>query len=91
MNNKSFNTWFDTFLDEKNLPYASWEITDRAGTVHFIDSDVVIEAIKNAPAQEQKEIKNIIVKIDFHNGDENYFFRHLAHGIVEQYQEEAGV
>ncbi|MBU1566853.1 MAG: hypothetical protein KJ630_14675 [Proteobacteria bacterium] len=87
MNNK-FNTWFSTFLDEKNLPYVAWEIVDRAGNTHFIDCEAVIETIKNAPTEELKKIKNIIVQIDFRNGDVNHFFRHLAHGIVEQYQEE---
>lgn len=80
--------WFDTFLDEKNLPYVVWEIVDRAGMTHFIDSDAVIETIQNAPAEEQKKIKDIIVKIDFHNGDVNHFFRHLAEGMVEQYEAE---
>jgi len=88
MSNNSFNSWFDTFLEEKNLPYVAWEIVDRAGMTHFIDSDVVIETIKNAPAGDQKKIKEMIVKIDFHNGDVNHFFRHLAQGLVEQYQEE---
>ena len=83
-----FNSWFDTFLEEKNLPYSSWDFIDRAGTTHFIDSDVVIETIKNASSEDQKKIKNIIVQIDFRNGDVNHFFQHLAQGIVEQYQEE---
>jgi len=82
----NINLWFDTFLDEKNLPYVVWEIVDRAGMTHFIDSDFVIETIQNAPAEEQKKIKEIIVKIDFHNGDVNHFFRHLAKGIVNEYE-----
>lgn len=89
--NSNFNTWFDTFLEEKNLPYVAWEIVDRAGMTHFIDSGAVIETIKNASIKEQRKIKEIIVKIDFHNGDVNHFFRHLAHGIVEQYQEEIAI
>ena len=78
----AFNKWFQTFLDEKNLSYRSWEITDAEGTWHLIDSDVVIEAIKNAPAHEQKSIKSTIVRIDFVNGDVLDFFHHLAKALV---------
>lgn len=91
MNSSNFNSWFSTFLDEKNLPYVAWEIVDRAGMTHFIDTDVVKETIKNASTEDQQKIKNIIVQIDFHNGDMNHFFRHLAQGMVEQYQEEAEI
>ena len=81
----SFNNWFQIFLDEKNLPYASWEIQDETGTTNFIDNDVVIESIKNTSTTEQSKIRDILVKIDFHNGDVNHFFHHLATGLVSQY------
>jgi len=83
-----FNSWFDTFLEEKNLRYTAWDIVDSNGNTHFIDSDVVIDAIKNASTEEQRKIKEIIVKIDFRNGDVNHFLQHLAQGLIEQYQEE---
>ena len=79
-----FNKWFETFLSEKDLPYASWEI-ETDDNFHIIDSDVVVEAIKGAPAHEQAQIKNTIVKIDFCNGDVNHFFEHLARGLVANY------
>jgi hypothetical protein len=85
-----FIDWFDRFLDEKSIPYASWEIPDQAGTTHFIDSDVVVEHIKVAPDHEQSKIKDILVKIDFRNGDVNHFFKHLATGLVSQYGGFAG-
>jgi len=81
----AFTKWFETFLEEKNLPLASWEIEDESGMVHFIDSEVVIEAIKAAPASEQAQIKDVIVKIDFANGDVNHFFGHLAKGLVANF------
>ncbi|WP_166822591.1 hypothetical protein [Thalassoroseus pseudoceratinae] len=80
-----FLQWFETFLEEKNLPVAHWNITASDGTEHVIDSEVVIEAIKTAPAHEQAEIKTTIVKIDSLNGDVNHFFRHLATALVENY------
>lgn len=80
----NFNKWFETFLNEKDLPYQSWEI-EHDGQTHYIDSDVVVEAVKGAPAHEQASIKNTIVKIDFMNGDVNHFFRHLAGALVANY------
>jgi len=81
----SFTKWFETFLEEKALPIKSWEIEDASGMVHFIDSEVVIEAIKGASANEQAQIKDTIVKIDFANGDVNHFFNHLAKGLVANF------
>ncbi len=80
----AFTKWFETFLDEKSLPYAAWEIEGSWG-LHQIDSDFVIEAIKGAPASEQSQIKATIVKIDFANGDVNHFFKHLAGALVANF------
>ena len=77
----TFAKWFDTFLEEKNLGYQNWEI-EHAGVTHFIDSSVVIEAIQNAPAHEQAAIKNMIIRIDFVNGDVSDYFKHLAKGLI---------
>ena len=81
----TFLDWFQTFIEEKNLNTEEWEITAADGPVHFIDTEVVIEHIKIASPAEQKQIKDIIVKIDFANGNINHFFNHLAQGIVANY------
>lgn len=80
-----FISWFELFLEEKNLPYASWVIEDEDGLQHIIDNMVVIEHIKIAPKHEQSKIKDMIVKIDFHNGNVNHFFEHLAKALVHGY------
>ena len=83
----NFTDWFNTFLNEKNLPFEVWEIQDAERNTHIIDSGVVVEAILQATsAAEQEKIKNILVQIDFRNGDINHFFHHLATGIVNQYE-----
>lgn len=81
----SFTEWLDTYLEESQLPYASWDITGPDGTPHMIDSDVVIEAIKSAGPGEQAQIKDKMVQIDFANGDMNDFFKHLAEALVQNY------
>jgi len=76
-----FTEWLETFLEEKNLPYEMWEI-EVDGCLHYIDSDVVIEAIKNAPKNEQEQIKKTIIQIDFNNGNVNHFFKYLAKALI---------
>lgn len=78
----TFNKWFDTFLEEKNLPYAEWELRNNDGVLNFINSDVVIESIKNAPSNEKKQIKKMIVYLDFKNLDINDYFKHLAGALI---------
>jgi len=80
--NLNFNKWFDTFLDEKNLQHKSWTIKDKNGTDNFINSEVVIESIKNSPSNEQKSIKDMLIKIDFKNGNVMDYFKHLATGLI---------
>ena len=78
----SFNKWIDTFIEEKGIDTESiLEVEGLLGT-NYIPVGCVIEAMKNAPFSEQKAIKNMIVKIDFVNGDVVDFFRHLAQAIA---------
>jgi len=78
----NFDKWFDTFLEEKNLPFVKWEIKDKNGEINFIDSDFIIETIKECYVPEKIKIKNMLVKIDFANGNVNDYFKHLATGLV---------
>ena len=75
--------YFARFFEEKNLPCKTWEI-EHDGTVHFINSDVVIEAIKGTTGSEASKIATILRKIDFANGDVYHFLRHLAEALVFQ-------
>lgn len=75
--NSNFNTWFETFISEKEIPYSMFEL-DHNNEIHFIDSDTVIDLIKNASPGEQKTIKNALVYLDFRNADINDYLKHLA-------------
>jgi hypothetical protein len=78
----NFNNWIDTLVSEKGIDTeARFELEGPSGTNSF-PYGVVIEAIKGAPANEQKAIKTTIVKIDFCNGDVTHYFRHLAQALV---------
>jgi hypothetical protein len=80
---EGFNQWFDRFLEEKDLPFASWELEDDTGNLNMIDSEVVIEAIKNTSPEEQSGIKEMLVKLDFANSDILDYFKHLAMGLIK--------
>ena len=75
-------TYFDRFFEEKEIPYQMFEI-EHGDTVHFIDTDVVIEGIKNAPPAEQAQIRDMLVKLDFHNAPIVPFLEHLAGAMVK--------
>lgn len=75
--------YFERFFDEKEIPFTSWEI-EAGDTVHFIDSDVVIEAIKGTAGEEAKKIQDTLRRIDFANGDVLHFLRHLAGALAHR-------
>lgn len=82
----NFATWLDTFVSEKGLDVDHvFEIkTDDFWETHFITLEIVLwQAKENASAAEQKQIKDIIVQIDFRNGDVMHFFNHLATGLAK--------
>lgn len=78
----SFNKWIDTFIEEKGIDTEYLlSVKGLLGT-NYIPVGCLIDAMKNAPVSEQKAIKNMIVKIDFVNGDVLHFFNHLAQAIA---------
>lgn len=71
-----------TFFDEKQLPSDVF-IVEHEGMTHIVESQVIQEVIINhTPEHEQKKILDVIVKIDFLNGNVNDFLKHLAQGYV---------
>lgn len=75
---KSFYDWFTTFIEEKGIELGEF-FTNKKGVQLQIGD--VVQAIINAPDHEQEKIKDIIVKIDFINGDVCHFFRHLGNAL----------
>ena len=66
------------FFEEKNLAYKMFEI-EHKGKIHFIDSETVQDMILNqTPTKELDKIFNMIIQIDFRNGDINHYLEHLA-------------
>ena len=74
--------YFELFFEEKEINYEMYEI-EHEGEMHLIDTDFVIECIKEAPAREQEQIANTLRKIDFANGNVNHFLKFLAEAFVK--------
>lgn len=74
-------TYLDRFFEEKNLSYKSWEIQDSCGLLNMINTDVVIEFIKN-DKQNAKKYERVLTNIDFQNGDVTKFLKYIAEGII---------
>lgn len=80
---QTFSQWLDTFVEEKNLntEYV-FEVEGEEWGTNYIPLACVIDAIKQANQEEKKAIRDMIVRIDFYNGDVMDYFKHLAKAIA---------
>jgi hypothetical protein len=77
-----FSTWLDTFVQEKNFdPEHIFEIKGEWGA-NIMPLSVVIDAMKQAPAEEQRAIRDKIIQLDFANAPILPFFEHLAGALA---------
>jgi len=80
----TFSTWIDTFVAEKEIDTEKViEVEGKETGWNYIPVAVIIEHMKVTCKAEQAQIKNIIVKIDFANGDVMHFFNHLAQALAK--------
>lgn len=76
-----FEKWLDTLVEEKGIDLDEmFEINKTQ--LNIMSYGVVVEAIKTTGTAEQQAIKNMLVKIDFMNGDVKHYFRHLAQALA---------
>lgn len=78
----TFTKWLDTFLSEKGIDLEQTLTVEGPSGVNYMPIECLVDAIKSAPKDEQRIIKNMIVKIDFRNGDVLDYFRHLGQAIA---------
>lgn len=74
----AFYDWFTRFLEEKGIDLAE-PVTGKDGVQLQIGD--VCQAICDTSADEQRKIKDTLVKIDFANGDVYHYLRHLAQAL----------
>jgi len=83
MSETEFDKWLDTLIEEKGLDIEdTFEVNGSEWGWNFIPLGCVIEAIKSTHKVEQARIKDMLVKIDFVNGDIMDYFKHLAKAIA---------
>lgn len=72
--------WFNTFWEEKKIE--GMIQIEHKGILHVIESEFLKNVIIKAHPEEQKQIKEILIKIDFKNGDVMKFLEYLARGYI---------
>ena len=73
----------ETFFEEKNIPFTQWEI-EHNGETHFIDSDVVIEAILATKGMERNKIAGTLFALDFKNASIVDYLHFLAKCMIKE-------
>jgi hypothetical protein len=81
----NFKKWLETLIEEKGLENEIFTI-DYEGEFHMIEMQFLVEFLGGMDKRNQDKIKNILVMIDFKNGDVMDFMNHCARGYVETYQ-----
>lgn len=71
----------DKFFKEKEIPYTEWTI-EHEGIIHFINSDVVIEAILSTEGMERTKIAGTLSWLDFTNTNIIDYLYFLAKSLV---------
>jgi hypothetical protein len=79
----AFCIWLDTFLREKEIDTGeTLEVEAPSGT-NVMPVAVLVDIMKHqAPAHEQKGIKDMLVRIDFVNGNVREYLAHLARAVA---------
>jgi len=77
------NNFFTTFFNEKDLDFQYYTVNSPNGTPNIIPSTVVIEAIKHTKGEEAAKIKDMLIKIDFFNGNIHNYLQHLAQALTK--------
>ncbi len=74
--------YLNTLIEEKGLNINTTIDVEGKSGLNIIPLGVVVEHILIAPTNQQNQIKNTLIKIDFHNGDIMHFFSYLAQAIA---------
>lgn len=75
--------WLNKFIDETDLDREHIFEINYEGTLHSMDFETVVNSIIALPAENQRKIKNTIVKIDSHNGNIMHYLNYVAEGLVK--------
>lgn len=68
-------------IEEKGIMNDAIEV-EVGGMKHFMEVENVVEMIQQASENEIQQIKGILSRIDFQNGNIKHFLEHLAKGFI---------
>ncbi len=78
-----FDEWLDVFIKEKGIDLDKvFTVRGPSGT-NRVPYGVVIEHMKIAPKHEQRQLKNMLVKLDFRNSSIEKYLEHLGKAIAK--------
>jgi hypothetical protein len=79
----SHTHYIKTFLEEKVIPFQIFEIQDKNGLTHFVDTEVIKESILACGLSEKIAIANAFKKIDYANSSIISYFHFLAKILIK--------
>tara|TARA_Y100000287_G_C14159197_1_gene323833 strand:- start:615 stop:941 length:327 start_codon:yes stop_codon:yes gene_type:complete len=82
----SFQKWLDTHIEEKDIDTEHLlQVVCKSNNMHLMPVGVVVDYLKHGiDAKEQADVKDILVKIDFRNGDTMHFLNYIAEFIANE-------
>ena len=79
---RGFKSWLNRFVDEKGLDREEMIVVDGPSGENIMNLGVVLEHLLIAPDREQSAVRDMIVRIDFVNGNVMHYFKHLAKALA---------
>ena len=72
--------YLETLISEKGLDLEGTiiEVEGQDWGLNIIELGAVVDYIMASGPANQAQVKDTLVKIDFHNGDVMHFFKHVA-------------
>ena len=83
----AFNKWLDTFIEEKGIDISETFKSSKKGISMDFSYENVLVNIKSTSENEQEAIKEMLIKIDFYNGDIKEYLRHLSKALIPSPEE----
>jgi hypothetical protein len=83
-NGDAFRKWLETFLDEKDIDLEHNFNYKSDDNFAIISLAAIVERACMSDASSKEKIKNIIVEIDFRNGDVLHFFKFLGEQMAKE-------
>lgn len=71
----------EVFFDEKKVPFTFWEINHN-GVMHYIDTDIVIEAVLSTKGKERCKIAGTLFYLDLRNASIVDYLYFLAKAMI---------